>query len=147
MSNDFWKGYLTATIIAMLSLLLVGNAAHCETVTELITQEALKQGLDPKVAVAIATIESSLNPNAVGPKGEIGLFQIRPKFSPVPRIALFNPKTNIKVGIKKIIEVRDRCFAQANLTYVICFNNGFRKPNYPLLHPYYKRFIFAWGNL
>ena len=147
MSNDFWKGYLTATIIAMLSLIFVGNIAHCEDITSIITQEARKQGLEPRVALAIATIESSLNPNVVGPKGEIGLFQIRPQFTKVPITALFNPRINARVGIQKLLETKDRCALQENLTYVICFNNGWRKPVYPYLHPYYKRFMLAWSSL
>jgi len=149
MSNDFWRGYLVASIISILSILFVGSIAHCnEQITNIIRKEALSQGFDPEIAIAIATIESSLNPNAIGPKKEVGLFQILPRFSPVPRIALFDPSVNARVGIEKLIEAQKKCRVHNKLTYVICFNNGIsRKPKYPLLHPYYKRFIIAWRNL
>ena len=149
MSNDFWKGYLVASMISILSILCIGSIAHCDTqMTNLIRKEAISQGFDPEIAIAIATIESGLNPRAIGPKKEVGLFQILPRFSPVPRIALFDPKVNARVGIEKLIEAQKKCRVNKNLTYVICFNNGLsRKPNHPLLHPYYKRFLIAWRNL
>lgn len=145
MSNDFWKGYLTAAVISLFTILVAGNIAHCETITEIITKEALKQGLEPRVALTVATIESSLNPRAIGTKGEIGLFQIRPEYSEVSRVALLDPYVNARIGIKKLLWMKKYCALQEDLTYVICFNQGMRKPHFPLLHPYYKRFIIMWA--
>lgn len=145
MSNDFWKGYATACLVAMLGILSVGSIAHCDPLESLIVTEALKQGLDPSVALAIADIESNMNPKAVGPKGEIGLMQILPRYAGVPRIALFDPKINARIGVMKLIEVRDGCPVEKDLTYVICYNQGMNKiPAHPYQHPYYKRFMRAW---
>lgn len=126
---------------------LVGVVAHCEDIPSMIRKEALRQGLDPDIAVSIATIESNLNIHAIGPKKEIGLFQILPRYSPVPRKQLFDPKINIRIGIMKLIEARDRCPVQENLSWTICYNNGWRHPKYPFLHPYYIRFMRVWANL
>lgn len=105
----------------------------------LVIAEAVKQGLDPQLALAIAKTESSLNPNAIGSKGEIGVFQIMP-FN-APHIALFDPKENIRVGILLLRRNKIQC-ADMGQYWVVCFNNGVnRRPKYPYLHPYYKRVI------
>lgn len=144
MNKDFWAGYITASLVSFVSILFMGVMAHCSTIEDIIRTEALKQGLDPAIAISIAKIESSLNPNAIGPKKEVGLFQILPKYSPVNTTLLLNPKINARIGVMKLLEAQKRCALQDNLTWTICFNNGWRKPKYPELHPYYKRFINVW---
>lgn len=146
-TKDFWKGYLTASVVSMLMILFGGSVAHCEDIRAIITEEALKQGFDPEVAISIAMIESSLNPNAIGPVKELGLFQIRPEFSKLSRTALFDARTNAREGIALLIKYRKLCPMQDELTYVICFNNGLRHPKYPYLHPYYKRFKKVYAGL
>lgn len=147
-SEDFWRGYLTASIISLLMLFISGTAAHCEDkIVDIIRNEAIRQHFDPTVAISIAQIESNLNPNAIGPKKEIGLFQILPKYSPVAKISLFDPKINARIGILKLKEALSKCALQKDLTYVICYNNGWRKPKYPYKHPYYRKFMIAWREL
>lgn len=125
------------------------TVAHCdENITTLITKEAQRQNFDADVALSIAIIESQLNPNAIGPKKEVGLFQILPRYSPVPVKSLMNPKINARIGIMKLIDARDHCPVHEELTYVICFNQGnSKRPKHPKLHPYYKRFIAVWAQL
>lgn len=49
------------------------------TVVELITAEAQRQGLDPKIAIEVARAESGLDPNTPDSSaGAIGLFQLEP---------------------------------------------------------------------
>lgn len=43
-----------------------------------IIAEAQRQGVDPSLAIAVATRESGLNQNAIGAAGEIGIFQLMP---------------------------------------------------------------------
>lgn len=136
-----------AVIFLYLLLVFLPLRVHAEDIPALIKKEALRQGLDPAIALSIATIESNLDPRAVGPKKEIGLFQILPRYSPVPKNQLFNPKINARIGIMKLIEARDHCAVHENMTWVICFNQGWRHPNYPTLHPYYKRFMKVWAGL
>lgn len=90
--------------------------------------------IDCNKAVAIAKVESNLNPNAVGKShGEIGLMQLRPEFH---RCASFDPATNIRCALhymKKLKASKGECWA----TY---YNTG---PNsgikYPCKHKYYKK--------
>lgn len=129
----------------LLMTLLACSIANASSIEDIIRKEARRQGLNEDIALSIATIESGLNPRAIGPKKEIGLFQIRPEFSPVSKKALLNPKINARIGIMKLIEARDRCPVYEDMTWVICYNNGWRHPKYPTLHPYYKRFIAEWA--
>ncbi len=145
MNNDFWKGYFTAACFCILSIFLMGTVAHCEDVRAIIVEEANKQGFDPQVALSIAMIESSMNPKAVGPVKEIGLFQVRPEYSKLPRVALFDARTNAREGIALLIKYKKICPLRDGLTFVVCFNNGLRHPKYPLLHPYYKRFYKVYA--
>ena len=46
---------------------------------EIIVRAAGRWGVDPDLMLAIAACESNLNPNAVGPDGAAGLFQIAPR--------------------------------------------------------------------
>ncbi len=58
----------------------------------------------PSLALAVAQVESNFNANAVSSKGAIGVMQIMPRTAlyefGVAKKSLFNPKTNIKIGIK-----------------------------------------------
>jgi hypothetical protein len=71
---------------------------------ELITQEAERKGLDPRLVDAVIKVESDYRPGAIGAAGEIGLMQIRPStarllgFSGTDR-ELAEPATNIRLGV------------------------------------------------
>jgi soluble lytic murein transglycosylase-like protein len=47
-------------------------------IQDMIRQTATAYGVDPALALAVAQRESSLNPYAQGPAGELGLFQLTP---------------------------------------------------------------------
>lgn len=71
--------------------------------------EAEGSGMPPELAEAVATVESGLNPRAVGGVGEIGLMQVLPStarmlgFSePLPK--LFEPEVNIRYGVRYLSE-------------------------------------------
>lgn len=112
--------------------------------------EARKQGVNERLAVAVAQVESNLNPRAKGSKGEIGLFQLMPYQGD----NLWNQKNNIQLGLqilkgclKNIMQ--DPKVKRDSPPYgVICYNQGpSRHPKYPLLHPYYKRVVAAMALL
>src|SRR5215210_6677149 len=74
-----------------------GRAVHLS----LIRREAERQGIPADVADAVAYIESSYDPNAVGGVGEVGLMQIRPQTASMlgykgTVAELFVPETNVR---------------------------------------------------
>lgn len=99
-------------------------------------------GVSPQVAVAVATVESNLNPNAIGGQGEIGLFQIMPnlvKSTGFTKKQLLNPIINAYVGIKMIKHAEQACIHRHNVDFLVCYNAGVknaRKIKYPHKFPY-----------
>ena len=70
----------------------------------LLTREADKHGLPPAVADAVAGVESSYDPTAVGKVGEFGLMQVRPTTAAMlghkgPATELLKPETNVRYGV------------------------------------------------
>lgn len=113
------------------------------TILSLIGLYSAMYGIDPKVALAVAKVESNLNVNAVGSKGEIGLFQIMPSTYPkVSKQDLFNPEINIKLGIQHLAWNKKYCKYRENNLFLTCYNYGIKnteKIKYPQLWPYYKK--------
>lgn len=69
-----------------------------------LVRAALRHGLPPAIAQAVAFIESRNDSNAVGADGEIGLMQILPTTAAMlghkgPLHELFEPETNIDYGV------------------------------------------------
>jgi soluble lytic murein transglycosylase-like protein len=118
---------------------------HPMVKAEIVTQIrviALEHGVDPDLAVAIATVESRIEPNTVGLKGEIGLFQLRPEYHPVVKGDVLN---NIRTAIRYLAELKVSC-ASYGEAYFVCYNYGpSRKLNHPTLFPYYKRVKVVLG--
>jgi Transglycosylase SLT domain len=76
----------------------------------LVHREAERRGLPPEVADAVAQIESSYNPDAVGEFGEVGLMQIRPETASLlgyrgTADGLFEPETNLRYSITYLAAV------------------------------------------
>lgn len=77
-----------------------------EPVTNLIRTEAQKQGVNPDLAIQIASVESGLNPQAQNPKSSAsGLFQLidrtRKQLGGDPKNK-FDPLENVRLGVKLI---------------------------------------------
>jgi membrane-bound lytic murein transglycosylase MltF len=122
----------------ILPIIFISCISQAKTNYEgLIRQEARRQGLNEELALAVAMVESSMNPTAKGPYGEIGLFQLRPEYA---EVAIYNPKDNIREGIRQLIYWSKQCPVKE---FVICYNSGKRHPKFPKLHPYYKRVMKA----
>lgn len=74
------------------------------SVSALIIAAAQAQGLDPALAIEIATQESGLNPNVGnGAAGEIGVMQILP--STAPGVNLNDLQTNINTGVALLAQL------------------------------------------
>jgi len=98
--------------------------------------------IKPELAVAIAKQESSLRPNVIGPVGEVGLFQIRPKYSKYTKAELFNPVINITEGMRFLQFAKKHCRHKVDFTYIVCYNAGVQggsRINHPKKFEYYKK--------
>lgn len=119
-----------------MALSLIGRKAEAnETVKKEIRVTAKRYGIDPKLALAIARVESGFNPNAVGKLGEVGVFQLMP----------YNvcSKSNVECGIRLLKQYRIECKDMGE-AWFICYNNGVnRRPKHPKLFPYYKKVMLA----
>lgn len=69
------------------------------SIADQIQTTASAMGVPPQLALSVAQTESSLNPNAVSPKGAIGLFQLMPATAAQLGVDPTNPTQNIKGGI------------------------------------------------
>lgn len=118
-----------------------GERVNHETIKAAIMREAVSQGVSPKLAIGVATVESGLNPSARGSKGEIGLFQLLPS-----NIRAGSGKSTsdlIREGIKELKYWQTHCPSTEDYTFVNCYNQGLRHPKYPKLFPYYRKVMQA----
>lgn len=123
-------------------MLLLSPMALCDSglkFERMIRMEAYRQGVNGDLAVAVAKTESSLNPNAKGSKGEIGLFQIMPQNEFCGDLKSI--ERNIKCGVS-MLKNYSRVCQDMGKYYVICYNQGpNRRPKHPEKHPYYLKVV------
>ena len=75
-------------------------------------ESATQHKLDPNLLIAVAIVESSLDPTAISKANALGLMQIKwPQTAKhlgiLDRTLLFDPCTNIEAGAKYLAEVRE----------------------------------------
>ena len=82
-----------------------------ETVMRIVAEEALDVGIDPKLALAVAHVESNFSTHALSSAGARGVMQIMPatareEFGVSPE-RLYNPRLNARLGslfIKQLLD-------------------------------------------
>lgn len=111
-------------------------------IASLILAASVHFNISPELSLAIAKQESSLRPNAIGPVGEVGLFQIRPKYSKYTSKELRNPIVNITEGLRFLQNAKKYCKHQKDMTWIVCYNAGISggsKIKDPKSFDYYKK--------
>lgn len=103
------------------------------TIAKTIIEESAKNSLDPYFVMAVISGESSFNPLAVGPVGEIGMMQIRPTtgqwMSDILKTkfhgerTLRDPVANIKLGVAYLSWLRNKFEGHGQL-YLAAYNMG-----------------------
>lgn len=95
-------------------------------------------GIDHKLLLAIAKVESNWNPRAIGKShGEVGLMQLRPQFHPGVG---FGIKQNMLMGAKYLAKLKKMKYSKWGKAWFVAYNVGpGYKLNYPMLHSYYKK--------
>lgn len=106
---------------------------NARKITETIILESEKYSLDPYFVMAVISGESSFNPEAKGPVGEIGLMQIRSatgkwmaekeKMKWRGDKTLKDPVANIKLGVAYIAWLRTK-FKNHGQLYLAAYNMG-----------------------
>lgn len=76
--------------------------------SDIIRAEATKQGIDPRLALAVSGVESSGNPTAVSPKGAIGLMQLMPETAQRLGVDPYDPIQNIQGGLRELKSLLDQ---------------------------------------
>jgi soluble lytic murein transglycosylase-like protein len=75
----------------------------------LIRQHATQHGLQPDLVRAVIQVESAFNPQAVSPKGAMGLMQLMPTTAAMfGVINPFNPAENIRAGVSYLRQLLER---------------------------------------
>ena len=92
-------------------------------IISMIEKVAIEKNVDPCLAKAIARAESGFNPDAVSPKGAIGIMQLMPDTAKRFKVDdIYNPEQNINGGIKYLKFLLD--LFPGNLRKVIAAYNA-----------------------
>lgn len=136
------------SVIYIFLILLFACCAKSETskreIIKMITNEAEMIGIDPDLAIAIATVESSLNPKAVGGLNEQGLFQLRPEFHKLTG----DIKNNVRVGLKYLFEIKKMKEKTSGDAWFVSYNTGpYKNIKSPTRTIYYKKVMREINNI
>lgn len=119
-------------------------------IQKLVFATAQRYGVDPFLALAVAKAESNFNPDAVSPKGAVGVMQLMPETAKALDISNpFDPTQNIDGGIRYLKQLIER-FGGNELLAVAAYNagpNAVRRyggvPPYPETQNFVRR-VFAY---
>lgn len=75
---------------------------------EIIRRAAEKAGLPPDIVESIAKAESAYNPNAISPKGAIGLMQLMPATAAALKANPFDPRQNAEAGAEYLAQLLEK---------------------------------------
>ncbi|HPQ41174.1 MAG TPA: lytic transglycosylase domain-containing protein, partial [bacterium] len=74
---------------------------NAREIMKIIEQTAVRHNVDPALALAVAQAESSFRPDAVSPKGAIGVMQLMPDTARRLKVRdVYKPEDNIDGGIR-----------------------------------------------
>ena len=85
------------------------TAARNLAYDELILEHAQRNDVRPDLVRAVVQVESAFNPNALSPKGAIGLMQLMP--ATIQQFGVrnaFNPTENVRAGVAYLRQLLDR---------------------------------------
>ena len=78
------------------------------TPQELLTQAARKAGLPPEIVHSVAKIESGYKPNAISPKGAVGLMQLMPGTAATLNANPYDPQQNAEAGAQYLADLLEK---------------------------------------
>jgi soluble lytic murein transglycosylase-like protein len=78
------------------------------TPQELITHAAEKAGLPPEIVHSVAKVESAYRPNAISPKGAVGLMQLMPQTAAALNADPYDPRQNAEAGAEYLAQLLEK---------------------------------------
>ncbi|WP_425060859.1 Membrane-bound lytic murein transglycosylase F [Sporomusa carbonis] len=96
LSGDFATAFASATAQQQVSIKAAAANVSAEggDISKMVYLAAVKYGVNPKLALAVAQAESGLSPNVVSPAGAVGVMQLM-------------PETARSLGIRNINDARE----------------------------------------
>jgi hypothetical protein len=95
-----------------------------------VEKAAMEIGVDPRLAKAMAAVESGYDRKAVSPQGAIGVLQLMPQFfcrdNEVTPEMLFDPDVNIRVGLTHLRSLLDKFNENVDLS-LAAYNAGAKR--------------------
>ena len=133
----FGFGIIIGLVIAFAARAFAQEPLTKADIKNKIVKAAIAHNVDPATALAIAQVESSFNPKAVGKIGEVGLFQFRPDMFDVHQSRTLEKQ--IKMAMIHFADLKKRCGKEV---WVVCHNRGVvgtKRLTNPKLTDYYKK--------
>ena len=145
----FLSTILLLTILLTPCVRLTGSNIKPISIEDIFLRVGQSTGVDHRLLRAIATVESNLDPWAIGDKGKsLGLMQIhsstRKQFGVPHHSLLFDPEINIRVGA---IHLQQLIIRYGVHGAIHAYNTGESKYRIGIRSgPYYRRVMKKWRN-
>lgn len=131
-------------MVNLISVLLFSMTLKAASLKDFIITEANNHNIDADLVLAIAYIESNLNPKLIGMHGEIGVFQLRPEYYKVTG----DVKKDIKTAIQHLVTLKNKYESKHDDAWFVLFNYGeFFKFKRIKQTKYYNKVMFKYNQI